>query len=95
MEGSFQSSTDHSKRRYPRCTHTLLDHVREHRGSGATEDPAQVVCRRLHGLRLLLVLRETADAVQDPVFVTGRARRKAAPRASDLLSPLFTGRSYV
>ena len=45
--------------------------MREHRGSGTEQDPAQVICCRLHAVRLLLVLCEPADAVQDPVFITG------------------------
>jgi len=49
----------------------LLDHVREHRGSGTEEYLAQVLCCRLDRVRLVLVLCEPADAVQDPVFITG------------------------
>jgi len=49
----------------------LLHHVREHRGIGAEEFLAQVLRRRLDGVRHLLVLRQAVDAAQDPVFIAG------------------------
>jgi len=47
----------------------LVDYVREHRGRRSEEGLTQVVRGRLYRVRLLLVCREPADAVQDPVFV--------------------------
>jgi len=47
----------------------LLDDVRVHRGGGAEQGLPQVGGRRLDRVRLALVLRQQADAVQDPVFV--------------------------
>ena len=60
----------------------LLDHVREHRGSGSEEYLVQVLRCRLDRVRLVLVLCEPADTVQDSVFITGAGPPQDGLRSS-------------